>query len=463
MRTAIANMAAEAGALAERGEAEAAAQVYRRLVAFAPNHPTLRHNLASLLCDAGLFLEGEAEARRAMGGGLDAPEAWVVLAHALQGQGRYPEAEEAYGRALSRNPRFATAHRGLADLIWMSTGDLSRALAPLDAAIAAHPGDIALIPLKAQVMEAGGRTEEAYVLLAEAAARSGDPWLEVAAAQAALSAAPTAALSHAERAVARGLTHATARITLCEAKLAVGQADEAAAVAASILRDDPLDQRALCLQGVAWRLLGDPRHMALFDYRRLVRSYTLDTPEGWPDLDAFLADLTHELLELNTLHAHPVGQSIRGGAQTQQSLSRAKSPALQAFFRGLDRPIRAYLLAVREAGAPLRWKQPFDYRITGAWSVLLKPGGRHVSHMHPSGRISSAFHVETPAPAGEGEEGALVFGEPDVPTSPALAAEHRVRPQPGRLVLFPSFLPHGTVPITRGRRLTLAFDIVPLP
>ena len=36
-------------------------------------------------------------------------------------------------------------------------------------------------------------------------------------------------------------------------------------------------------------------------------------------------------------------------------------------------------------------------------------------------------------------------------------------PKPGRLVLFPSFLFHGTRPFTGGERMTVAFDLVPVP
>jgi hypothetical protein len=44
----------------------------------------------------------------------------------------------------------------------------------------------------------------------------------------------------------------------------------------------------------------------------------------------------------------------------------------------------------------------------------------------------------------------------------ACPADHFIRPQPGMLVLFPSYLWHGTVPFeTGGRRLTAAFDVVP--
>ena len=35
----------------------------------------------------------------------------------------------------------------------------------------------------------------------------------------------------------------------------------------------------------------------------------------------------------------------------------------------------------------------------------------------------------------------------------------RIEPKPGRLVLFPSWMWHGTVPFTAGERLTVAFDV----
>jgi uncharacterized protein (TIGR02466 family) len=113
---------------------------------------------------------------------------------------------------------------------------------------------------------------------------------------------------------------------------------------------------------------------------------------------------------------------------------------------------------------PLRSRNIGKAKIHSAWSVRLRPSGFHVNHLHPEGWLSSAFYVETPATALEtaGREGWIKFGEPGVPTSPALAAEHFVRPEPGRLVLFPSYMWHGTVPFTSDeRRMTIAFDVVP--
>ena len=127
--------------------------------------------------------------------------------------------------------------------------------------------------------------------------------------------------------------------------------------------------------------------------------------------------------------------------------------AIRALFRAIDPPIRQHLVAIG-ASDP-------HYEINGAWSVRLNSGGFHINHIHPEGYLSSAFYVRTPKVL-ERNEGALKFGEPGPPTSPPLLADHLVKPEPGMLVLFPSYMWHGTVPFTTDEhRMTIAFDAVP--
>jgi hypothetical protein len=78
------------------------------------------------------------------------------------------------------------------------------------------------------------------------------------------------------------------------------------------------------------------------------------------------------------------------------------------------------------------------------------------------GWLSSAFYVALPAAIERGREGWIEFGRPGVPTEPALDAEHAIKPEPGLLVLFPSYMWHGTVPFSgEDPRLTIAFDLTP--
>lgn len=98
------------------------------------------------------------------------------------------------------------------------------------------------------------------------------------------------------------------------------------------------------------------------------------------------------------------------------------------------------------------------------WSVLLRANGFHFNHFHGQGWISSACYVDLPESIGTGNgAGWIKFGEPVLPAT-TLGAEYFVKPEPGLLVLFPSWMWHGTVPFTgaaQATRLTVAFDIVP--
>jgi hypothetical protein len=61
------------------------------------------------------------------------------------------------------------------------------------------------------------------------------------------------------------------------------------------------------------------------------------------------------------------------------------------------------------------------------------------------------------------KSGWIKFGETRFPT-PGATAEHFVQPRAGRLVLFPSYMWHGTNPIHgSAARTTIAFDALPLP
>ena len=150
--------------------------------------------------------------------------------------------------------------------------------------------------------------------------------------------------------------------------------------------------------------------------------------------------------------------------QTTSALQASEDPALRAFFAAIDTPLKAYMAGLGEGEGPLRARNTGRYRLNGVWSVLLRSQGFHHDHIHPDGWISSAFYVETPPAVDreEGREGWLRFGRPSLPVRPALEADHFVRPEPGLLALFPSYMWHGTVPFDgRGERLSIAFDAVP--
>jgi hypothetical protein len=146
-----------------------------------------------------------------------------------------------------------------------------------------------------------------------------------------------------------------------------------------------------------------------------------------------------------------------------QNLERSDDPAIRAFFTAIDGPIRRHMAAIGSGDDPLRRRNSQRYRIAGAWSVQLRPNGFHTDHVHPEGWLSSACYIDLPAAVhGGAHEGWIKFGQPGIATRPPLDAEHYVQPAPGLLVLFPSYMWHGTVPFSGDEtRLTIAFDVVP--
>jgi tetratricopeptide (TPR) repeat protein len=395
--------------------------------------------------------------------GLQAPETWLVRGRSLIGLGEYAAGEAALREAIARRPGFADAHADLAQLIWMRSEDIEAATAELDTALQQFPGDPDLAMAKAKLLEYAGDLEGAYAALGPAlAARASDPRLHVTAALLSLTVDAERALAHAQRGFDLSPDLGPTGAALAQANLAVGRADIAASLAEDLRRDWPVDQLPVTLLATAWRILGDPRYLELADYDRLVRQTLLETPAGWSSLEDYLGDLGASLHALQTLKGHPVGQSLRHGAQTTQNLSLSEDPVIRAFFAAIDAPIREYIDILAERDDVLGARVNGGYRFSGAWSALLRPGGHHVNHIHPMGWISSAFHVETPAAIEQGRQGWLKFGEPGLATTPVLGPEHFVKPRAGALALFPSCMWHGTVPFGGSApRLTIAFDLIP--
>jgi hypothetical protein len=136
------------------------------------------------------------------------------------------------------------------------------------------------------------------------------------------------------------------------------------------------------------------------------------------------------------------------------------------------RALRAAIVAVVEryvaqlpppvAGHPLlSQRRDRRVRFAGSWSVRLKGKGFHASHVHPQGWISSALYVALPDLDRDADPhaGWLQLGDPGPELRLDLGPTTRVEPKLGRLVLFPSWMWHGTVPFPAGERLTVAFDV----
>src|ERR1700687_4352536 len=160
-----------AGALKKLGRIDDAMEVRRRAVRDFPASAVAEHNLAADLGDIESWQESEGPCRPAFEKGGAEPETWQVLGRSLMNQKRLDEAEAALREAIARRPTFGDAHRDLAQLIWMRSGDRDAATALLRQAHEAHPGDAGLIVLLCKAQQYGGRLAEGYQIKREATGR----------------------------------------------------------------------------------------------------------------------------------------------------------------------------------------------------------------------------------------------------------------------------------------------------
>lgn len=209
---------------------------------------------------------------------------------------------------------------------------------------------------------------------------------------------------------------------------------------------------------IGWRLAGDPRLSWLAGDPRMVS--VIDLADKLPPLDSFTALLT----ALHVSKGEYLDQSVRGGTQTDGPLLSRIEPMIRALRSAIVDAVEVHvrgLPPVDPAHPLLAPRRDRRIRFSGSWSVRLGGGGHHANHVHPQGWISSALYIALPE-RDEGEPmdaGWLTLGEPQAALGLALPPTRLIEPRPGRLVLFPSWMWHGTRPFAHGRRLTVAFDV----
>jgi hypothetical protein len=248
------------------------------------------------------------------------------------------------------------------------------------------------------------------------------------------------------------------------AALSAGQPRDALPTIERFRTRTPDDQRWITYRADVARQCNEGWFDEWCDLERLVRVYEIAPPPGYASIADLHAALRPALEASHRQRRHPLDQSLRNGTQTSRGLLVDPDPVIRALLDAMAEPISAYQAQMpRDTTHPLYSRSTSRAHMVGCWSIRLKRGGFHVNHIHPQGWISSAYYVSVPAEVEDTtmRSGWIKFGEPRFPM-PNGEAGRFVQPRPGRLVLFPSYLWHGTTPIHGDEpRLTIAFDAVP--
>lgn len=234
-----------------------------------------------------------------------------------------------------------------------------------------------------------------------------------------------------------------------------GELDRAVRLVEAALAEDGGDFAAWGVAETLYRKIGDERGAWLSAQPGLIGISQLALePAAFRALDTLLLTLHRDTVEA-------VGQSVSGGTQTRWRLFDRAEPELAGLRGAIEQALAEHVagLPARDHRHPLLRHRDRKMTIGPSWSVRFLGAGHHVPHYHPKGVISSACYFRVPPSGGAGQAGWLEIGRPPADFLMELEPIQTIEPRPGRLVLFPSYLFHGTRPFFAGERMSVAFDV----
>ncbi|HEV2748603.1 MAG TPA: putative 2OG-Fe(II) oxygenase [Allosphingosinicella sp.] len=434
---------------------EPAVAALRKAAALAPHDARIAHALARARLEAGLpATEAFLAAHRLapLDGGI-----LLGLAAAQAAEGHAAAAMRGIDGQLQANPGWLAGHALLAGLRWMHD-DRAGFTASYEQALARAPRDIALWRELIVTLMHADLYGEALAAIARGRAAAGPHVMFDA--NEAICVAEMGETERADRLFAAlpPTGDATVLVRRIRHLLRSGRPAEAAALAEPLLGGG----EAYLLWpyvATAWRLLGDARWHWLEGQPGLVGVY--DLADRIPSLDA----LARRLRALHVAPGQPLEQSVRGGTQTDGPLFARIEPEIRALRKAVVAAVEQHVagLPPPDPKHPTLRARHGPIRFSGSWSVRLLAAGHHANHIHPMGWFSSALYVALPMQeeSGPPPAGWLTLGQPQAELGVPLDPFRLIEPKPGRLVLFPSTMWHGTMPIVGGERMTVAFDVAP--
>lgn len=420
--------------------------------------------LAEVLRLLGQTDQALAVMDRCFQAGCTEPEAYYLAGNVHYDAGNIQKAISNYDTALGQRPYYIEAHNALNRTLW-EHGPREQFVKSFDAATNAFPDLLELKLRQAHFQIMSGNLQDASDLLEQCEkdfAPNARVIAELAGVQKQLDGGadivPLFERAHELDATDAGMMKSYAR-----ALIEKGDYAKSAAISREARSIDALDQELIAYLATANTHIEPAEAARINDYDNFVQIFDLKPPAGIANIDSFNSSLLQALHPLHRSDVAPIDQTLVHGTQTHGNLFNNNRAEIQQLKQQISTCVQQYIEHLQKLGPGEfrdRISGGFDY--SGAWSVQLSDGGFHLDHVHSAGWISSVYYVEVPGDLDASiHEGWLKFG--DIQFDPNNTGPHRyVEPKPGRLVLFPSYMVHGTVPIKEhSRRTTVAFDVVP--
>jgi tetratricopeptide (TPR) repeat protein len=404
-------------ALKQAGRHAEAIAAFERALVLRPGAAVTLANLGSGLIAADRVAEAEAPLRAAIAAGPDHVEAWNNLGVALARTGRRDEAIAAYRRTLALRPAYVEAALNLADVL----GDEPEAEAIATRVLGAQPGHPRAANLLAARHERRGDMAAAIALYRDAFGREPNPAIG---------------------------------INLAMALLKTGRVPEALALADRLLALTPAVTAPLALKYIALE-----RSDARGELDRLLSLDRFVQVIDLPDDTGFHAALEAELRAHPSLTYEPEGLVTRSGRQSDD-LARAATPAIAALADIATNRLADRHAALAGDDHPWLRARPDRWSLT-LWGTILTPGGAVDPHIHAPNWLSGVYYPALPETVVRADDGGFAIGA--FPDALGGGGTHHVHaPRPGRMILFPSWMWHATLPFGgAAERVSFAFDLVP--
>ena len=458
---------AEAITLHKQGQFEQAFKGYRRFLNRNPAHPD-----ALMLGGQAAFLAGhQKEALRWLKSAAknypDNPDTSYNLGVLYQSLGDTNKALDAFRAAVKAGPGFAPAHYNLA----MALHELGRgeeALTHFDQTVAADPRHAEAHASKAYVLRMMGRVPDAiksYKTSLSLSERNAKAWVGLGSCLQEVDKLDDAFTAH-RNGMAVDPDYPDAASNLADVLVQMNRPEDAIRACDSYLARHPGDSGVLAAKSIALNEAGEKaQYDALVDLERFVRPIRHDPPKGYKTIDAFNTALNNHVTSHPTLVHAPASHTTMNGKQTG-TINAGKKGPIEALEVLIENGIDQYMDVVAEVTShPVVAHRPENYELS-IWGTVLEGEGFQAPHIHPSGWLSGVYYPQVPKVVEDEDEhfGWIEFGQPGPEYHFSKDTDLRlVKPEPGMMVMFPSYMFHRTIPFqSEETRISIAFDVVPV-
>lgn len=421
---------AEAKAAHQSGDLRTANRLYRKILARAPNCAEA-HNLFGILESQ----RGDpAKAAWRIGKAIDidrnVTDYRVNLAVVLEAAGNLRGAFDSYIAALAIEPR--------------NTDILTRLMPIVEHGRFYHPFAEILTQLCATIPDYA----EAHYLLGNALnmmRRFGE------------------AAASFRRAIRLAPHFADGHANLASALMDMGRPADALAACDDCLKIDPGHCFAMATKTIASAETGNQQALRpLIDFNALLDVRNIKPPPGYADIESFNAALEDAVLNDPTLRNDPDHRSCHFADQTNDLFLNAHGP-MAAFEATIRSAMEEYCKRLDEAAKQPFLANPMPPTTLVGWATVMESQGHQSAHIHPTSWLSGVYYVTVPYLVHQRRntpQGWIEFGRP--PDHYPTAVEPKtevIEPEEGKLILFPSYLYHRTIPYDdNARRISIAFD-----